>query len=70
MDNLISCFDAFIGRSYSPVLSSVYDAEGVYIGDVVASGCAGVDWSWLASAALLILSIYCIFRIIGGLCRV
>jgi len=43
---------------YSPV---VYAADGI---DVVPSGAAGVDWPWIASAALLILCVYSIFRIV------
>lgn len=70
MDNsIINAFDIIIGRSYSPVLSEVYDAEGAYIGDIVASGAAGIDWPWIVSAFLLLLSIYCIFRLIGVIVR-
>lgn len=35
--------------------------------DIIPSGLSGVDWSYVFSGALLLLTFYCIFRIIGGL---
>ena len=30
------------------------------------SGVAGMDWDWLASVAIFILILYCLFRLLGG----
>lgn len=50
--------------SYEPVIYQ--DADGI---DVVASGMAGVDWTFLSGVILFGLTLYCVFRIIGGLLR-
>lgn len=55
--------------SYTPIMSDVYDAEGSFVGQVVASGAAGVDWSWVMTALLVIVVIYCLFRLLGGVFR-
>lgn len=47
--------------SYEPVVYQ--DADGI---DIVASGMAGVDWSFLSGVILFGLTLYCVFRIIGG----
>lgn len=47
--------------SYEPVVYQ--DANGT---DIVASGMAGVDWSFLSGVILFGLTLYCVFRIIGG----
>lgn len=33
--------------------------------EVVASGLAGVDWEYIATAALLLISIWSVFRLLG-----
>lgn len=54
---------------YTPI---TYTAPGPVIDgtvteyDVVAGGFAGIDWTWLAGVALFGLTLYCVFRIIGG----
>lgn len=50
--------------SYEPVVYQ--DADGI---DIVASGMAGVDWTYLSGVILFGLTLYCVFRIIGGLLR-
>lgn len=52
--------------TYEPVLTDVLDAEGAVIGRVVAQGVAGVDWLYVASAIMLALAVYSVFRIVGG----
>lgn len=37
--------------------------------DVIPSGAAGVDWPWICCVALFGLTLYCIFRLIGGLLK-
>lgn len=48
--------------SYLPDGSIVTSTEYV-------PGLAGLDWSWLSGAALFSLSLYCIFRMIGGVLK-
>lgn len=37
--------------------------------DVIPSGCAGVDWTFIAGVFLFALSLYCVFRAIGGILK-
>lgn len=53
--------------SYTPVTYDVLDSSGNVLYSPVASGFAGVDWPWLAGVLLFGLSLYCVFRIIGGI---
>lgn len=58
-----SFLDSVLG-SYSPVTYDV--GSDVLIPD----GFAGVDWPYLVRAAALLLVIWCVLRLIGGLiCR-
>lgn len=62
---------ASILGEYTPVTSLVdkYDSEGTLIGTerIVANGLAGVDWEYLITAALLLIAIWSIFRLLGVL---
>lgn len=53
---------------YEPVMTDVYttSAPFEYVGSVVASGAAGVDWVYVGGLVLLALTLYSVFRIIGG----
>ena len=62
---MLDAFLDWIGP-YTPVYTDVYAADGTYLGNVVASGFAGVDWSWVMTALLGIVVIYCLLRMIGG----
>lgn len=46
---------------------------GVYtppaVDGVPLSGAAGIDWTWLASAALLIVGVWCVCAIIGAIIK-
>lgn len=57
---------------YTPV-TTVYEtvlADGtIHTYEAVAAGVAGVDWPWLAGAACLLLVLYCVFRLLGGIFR-
>lgn len=48
---------------YEPVM--YYDS--VQMSYVIPPGFSGVDWPWVASAALLILLIYSVFKLFRGL---
>lgn len=50
-------------------LIGTYNPVSYYVGEdeIIAPGMAGVDWQWVASAALFILVIYSLFRIIRAL---
>ena len=66
---MLQSFIDFIG-SYTPVMTNVYDDSGQLVGQVVASGAAGVDWQWVASATFAILIIWSLIRIVGRMiCR-
>lgn len=47
--------------SYSPV--SYLDGSGV---SVIPAGFSGVDWSYVIAGVLLIVCIYSVFKLIGG----
>lgn len=34
--------------------------------DVIPAGMAGVDWPWISGAVFFGITLYCVFRIIGG----
>lgn len=58
---------AFIGiiGAYEPVTyTQIIDNESV---DIIPSGLAGVDWSFILSAVAFLLVLYCTFRLIGML---
>lgn len=68
---MINALIEFLG-SYTPVTTTVETvlADGtIHTYEAIASGMAGVDWPWIASAALLLLVIFCIFKLIGGIFR-
>ena len=56
--------------SYTPRTQTVTeylpDGSNVTYTEVV-PGLAGLDWPWIASVALFAMSLYCVFRMIGGL---
>lgn len=57
---------------YNPRTHTVttYLTDGTAVtADEVIPGLAGLDYVWLASVLLFALSLYCIFRMIGGLLR-
>lgn len=57
--------------TYEPVtfIHKAYDTEGALVGSwtEVASGVAGVDWGYIVTAALLIVCIWSVFRLLGVL---
>ena len=37
------------------------------VNDIIPSGAAGVDWVFVSGVLLFALSLYCVFRIMGGI---
>lgn len=61
MSETLSSFIARVCGTYNPIV----DASGV-----IPAGMAGVDWVYIANFVLLVVVIYSVLRIIGGLiCR-
>lgn len=64
MEFIKNTFLDIIG-TYEPITYAVTTTDGA-IDYVIPSGAAGVDWSWIMSAALYLVIFYCILRAIGG----
>lgn len=45
---------------YTPVYYT--DSDGI---DIIPSGMAGVDWTWVAGVILFAITLYCVFRLVG-----
>lgn len=60
----------------SEYLSFLYDVLGEYMPVInpdgsIAAGAAGVDWSYIVAGVLLVVVVYSVFKIIGGMiCRI
>lgn len=52
--------------SYTPITYQIEDSSGNLL-EVIPSGSAGVDWTWIAGVLLFALTFYCIMRIVGGI---
>lgn len=50
---------------YTPVMTEVYDEAGNYVGSVVASGMAGVDWPYIAGVFLFAIVLVSVFKLLG-----
>jgi len=50
---------------YTPITTEVYSDAGEYVGTVVASGMAGVDWQYLAGVALFAIVLISVFKLLG-----
>lgn len=51
--------------TYAPVMTEVYDEAGNYVGSVVASGMAGVDWPYIAGVLLFAIVLVSVFKLLG-----
>lgn len=49
---------------YTPITYT--DGSGV---SVVPSGMAGVDWTFLSGVLLFAITLYCVFRLVGGVLK-
>lgn len=59
-------FVQLLGPYNPPTYEMLVDGE--YI-DCIPSGMAGVDWTWVMSAVMLIVVVYCVMRFIGVLLK-
>lgn len=55
--------------NYTPVTTGYYDATGAYVADVVASGVAGVDWTYVGGVLLFAIVLYSSLRIMEAVIR-
>lgn len=63
MSTLMEWLEILIGE-YEPI-SYVYDIANDV--SVIPSGAAGVNWPWVASAALLVVAVWCMFALVGAI---
>lgn len=50
---------------YQPVMTDVYNEMGEYVGSTVASGSAGVDWTYIGGVVLFAIVLWSFFRLVG-----
>lgn len=58
--------------SYTPVTYQVFEtlADGSSVAhDVIASGSAGLDWTWIAGVALFAIVLLSFFKLVGVLLK-
>lgn len=66
-DLIESLFGSYVPVSYESYLEL---SDGtVQSVEVIPGGFAGVDWGWISGVLLFAISLYCIFKIIGGLLK-
>ena len=54
---------------YTPVTTDVYNELGEYVGTTVASGAAGVDWTYIGGIVLFAIVLWSFFRLLGVVLR-
>lgn len=65
MDAIVDIFGVYRPRTYQV---STYLEDGTVISsEELVPGLAGVDWEWIAGVGVFCMSLYCIFRMIGGM---
>lgn len=65
-DLIISIFGEYVPvMTDMPVTEIINGEEVTTIYSVVASGAAGLDWSWIAGVALFGIVLYSLFRLLG-----
>ena len=50
-------------------VTTYYDGQVISVDDQIVPGLAGLDYEWLAGVFLFALTIYCLFRLLGGVLR-
>lgn len=50
---------------YTPVMTDIFNEAGEYVGSVVASGMAGVDWAYVLGVLGFFIVLYSAFRLLG-----
>lgn len=65
-DLIISIFGEYVPvMTVMPVTEIINGEEFTTIYTVVASGAAGLDWSWIAGVALFGIVLWSLFRLLG-----
>lgn len=59
-------FGEYVPVSYETVVET---ADGFTSVDVIPSGLSGVDWQYVLGIGLFALTLYCAFRILGGILK-
>lgn len=67
MDAVYSLFGEYTPRTYT-VTTYLDDGTAIQSTEIV-PGLAGLDFNWIAGVSLFALSLFCIFRMIGGMFR-
>ncbi len=68
-DNTLSQVVRDLFGTYTPrvqVVSTYVDGEVVSTEEQYVPGVAGMDWEWITGAAVFLLMLYCLFRLLGG----
>lgn len=68
MDSLKVIIEQIFG-TYQPVTYEIYNSVSDSYDIVIADGFAGVDWAYLAGVFLFGVSLFCVFKIIGGIVK-
>lgn len=50
---------------YTPVMTDIFNEAGEYVGQSVASGMAGVDWTYILGVLGFFIVLYSAFRLLG-----
>lgn len=50
---------------YTPITTDVFNEAGEYVGSSVASGAAGVDWTYIGGVVLFAIVLWSFFRLLG-----
>lgn len=67
LDAMTALFGNYQPRTY---MVSTYLEDGTIVSsEEIVPGLAGLDWEWVVGAGLFIMSLYCIFKVIGGLLK-
>ena len=64
MQPIYSSLKAFMDTLLGNYTPNTYVDNGV---TVIASGCAGVDWTYIVRAVAFLLVLYSVFRLVGAL---
>lgn len=54
---------------YTPVTTDVFNDVGELVGSTVASGAAGVDWTYIGGVVLFAIVLWSFFRLLGVVLR-
>lgn len=67
LDAVTALFGNYQPRTY--MVTTYLDDGSVVESEEIVPGLAGLDYEWLTGAALFLMALYCIFRMIGGLSK-